>query len=141
MLISRGLVPQATLPTRFASKSATLIDNIYIRPLNGNNVISSHIFVNKLSDHLPLLTCLDIVKKPQFRPKFIYVQEKSPEAIQRFVSDIGSKLKDTYFYSSFLRDPNDNYKELEKIITDSREKNCHLRKRDSINTFTNFPLG
>ena len=129
MLISRGLVPQATLPTRFASKSATLIDNIYVKPLDGNKVISSHIFVSKLSDHFPLLTCLDIVKKPQYRPKFIHVQEKSPEAIQNFVSDIDVKVKNTYFYSNFLRDPNDNYKELEKIITESREKNLPYKKK------------
>ena len=129
MLISRCIIPQATLPTRFASKSATLIDNIYVRPMDGNKVISSHIFVSKLSDHFPLLTCLDIVKKPQYRPKFVYVQEKSPPAIQNFVTNIDNKLKNTQFYTSYLRDPNDNYKELEKIIVDSREKYLPFKKK------------
>ena len=129
MLITRGLIPQATLPTRFASKSATLIDNIYVRPLDGNKALSSHIFVSKLSDHFPLLTCLDIVKKPQYRPKFVFVQEKSPEAIENFVSEIDKKVNDTQFYTNYLRDPNNNYTVLEKIITDSREKHLPIKKK------------
>ena len=129
MLITRGLIPQATLPTRFATKSATLIDNIYVKPLDGNTVLSSHIFVSKLSDHFPLLTCLDIVKKPVYRPKYVYVQEKSPEAIQNFVAEVEDKMNNTYFYTSYLKDPNVNYKELEKIITDSREKHLPFKKK------------
>ena len=109
--------------------------------MDGNKVISSHIFVSKLSDHFPLLTCLDIVKKPQYRPKFVYVQEKSPPAIQNFVTNIDNKLKNTQFYTSYLRDPNDNYKELEKIIVDSREKYLPFKKKDLINIFISFPLG
>ena len=129
MLITRGLVPQATLPTRFASKSATLIDNIYVRPINGNKILSSHIFVSKLSDHFPLLTCLDIVKKTQYRPKFVMVQEKSPQALDNFVTEIENKVDSTHFFTNYLRDPNDNYKELEKIITESREKHLPFKKK------------
>ena len=129
MLLTRGLIPQATLPTRFASKSATLIDNIYFRPQNDNKVLSSHIFVSKLSDHFPLLTCLDIVKKPQYRPKFIFVQEKSPEAIQNFVTEVDNKVNDAYFYTSHLKDPNINYNELEKIITECKEKHLPFKKK------------
>ena len=129
MLITRGLIPQATLPTRFSSKSATLIDNIYVRPLDGNKVLSSHIFVSKLSDHFPLLTCLDIVKKPQYRPKYIYVQEKSPEAIQNFVTDVDNKIKNTHFFTSHLKDPNINYKVLENTIIESREKHLPFKKK------------
>ena len=129
MLITRGLIPQATLPTRFASKSATLIDNIYVKPLEGNKVFSSHIFVSKLSDHFPLLACLDIVKKPEYRPKFVFVQEKSPQAIQNFVDEVDDKMSHTYFHTSYLKDPNVNYKELEKIITESREKHLPFKKK------------
>ena len=129
LLITRGLIPQATLPTRFASKSASLIDNIFVKLSNGNQVISSHIFVSKLSDHLPLITCLDVLKRPEFRPKFVFIQENSPESIQKFVSDVEDKINKTKFYTNYLKDPNANYSTFEKIISESREKHLPYKRK------------
>ena len=62
MFVSRGILPKITLPTRFSSRSATLIDNIYCKLPHGNNKETSGIFVSKISDHFPVFTCQEIFK-------------------------------------------------------------------------------
>ena len=57
LFISQGVLPTITRPTRITSKTATLIDNIYIQPQNHNDIVSG-IITTKLSDHLPIFTFL-----------------------------------------------------------------------------------
>ena len=128
-LVTRGLLPQATLPTRFSTKRATLIDNIFFKPSNGNYATQSAIILSKLSDHFPIITGIDILKKPNFRPKFVNVQENSPGAIQNFLSDIDYNMKNTTFNHDLFTDPNRNYKSFEDIISSSKEKNLPFKRK------------
>ena len=129
LMITRGLIPQATLPTRFASKSASLIDNIYVKTAAGNGIFHSHIFVSKLSDHFPVLTCLDIVREVKHKPTYVYVQEKSQAAINKFTAAVQSKLQQAAYSTNRLTDPNPNYKIFEKILTESHEEHLPLKKK------------
>ena len=61
--LSSGLVPTITRPTRITSRTATLIDNIYLS-LKHNSQIFSGILSVDISDHLPILTCFGLYKKP-----------------------------------------------------------------------------
>ena len=57
LFISSGFLPIVTLPTRITHSSSTLIDNIYIKCRNLDNLVSG-IITFDLSDHLPLFTFL-----------------------------------------------------------------------------------
>ena len=52
-ILSFGLLPSITLPTRLVDKSATLIDNIFTN--RSNSQTQSFIIFDDLSDHLPIL--------------------------------------------------------------------------------------
>jgi len=52
-IITNGLVPTITKPTRITATTATIKDNIYVKYSDGIDV-SSGILVNDLSDHLPV---------------------------------------------------------------------------------------
>ncbi len=53
--LSGGFVPLINKPTRITHRSATLIDNIYTKPKQAQQ-ITSYIMSYDISDHLPLLT-------------------------------------------------------------------------------------
>ena len=59
--LSAEMIPTITKPTRIVHKSATLIDNIYVR-CDVSRVFSA-ILLSDISDHLPVLTCTG--KKPR----------------------------------------------------------------------------
>ena len=129
MLVTRGLLPQATLPTRFSTHRATLIDNIFFKPNNGNHTTKSVIVLSKLSDHFPIISGIDILKKPVFRPKYVYVHEKSPNAIRNFISEVDEKIKSTRFEHELFTDPNINYESFEKIISSSKSKHLPYKRK------------
>ena len=52
-LLSSGLVPTISKPTRIAEHSSSLIDNIFISRID--QLIYSHIIYDDISDHLPIL--------------------------------------------------------------------------------------
>ena len=56
--LKRNLLPTISKPTRITTKSATLIDNIFLSTKLQNN-IESNIIMNDMSDHLP---CLVVIK-------------------------------------------------------------------------------
>ena len=57
-LLDSNMVPSITKPTRITKSSATLIDNIFI-PLELAAVSASHIIIEDMSDHLPVLLVLN----------------------------------------------------------------------------------
>ena len=69
MLISLGFLPKITYPTRFAKKSASLIDQIFVRNqgLHNRNSISG-ILHSPISDHYAAFTSLSF-KQPTKSPR------------------------------------------------------------------------
>ena len=58
--VSNGFYPKITLPTRFAKKSCSLIDQIYFRCTNKAQHSISGILFEALSDHFPCSTNIDL---------------------------------------------------------------------------------
>ena len=70
MLLSHQQVPTITRPTRIASQSATLIDNIIVNQKHCENYISM-ILIDDMSDHLLCLTVLkNVIPHKNERIKF-----------------------------------------------------------------------
>ena len=62
-VLSIGMLPQLTLPTRLAEHSASLIDNIFTNCTDNNIVKFSGTLVSDSSDHLPSFFCMNNILK------------------------------------------------------------------------------
>lgn len=59
-IISFGLLPTVTIPTRITQTTATLIDNIFVNQTK--NEITSKVIFEDISDHLPILTAIKLTR-------------------------------------------------------------------------------
>ena len=129
IFVSNGLLPQITLPTRFAKKSATLIDQIFCRFSKNTSELKSGIVVTKISDHLPCFSSIKVFIKANSRPpEFIKVDKNGPVAIEDFRQEVKKRISRTYFENDLLADPNENYNKLESIIKSAKDKCLPLTK-------------
>ena len=87
--ITKGLLPQITVPTRFTKKGCTLIDQIYCKFKEPLQKYKSAVFATRISDHFPCIMSFDIKEKVLERPKFITVIKKS----EKHTEDFCNKLK------------------------------------------------
>ena len=92
-MCSGGFLPQVTVPTRFATNSCSLLDQIYIKTPREHEDIhniktSSGVMISNISDHLPCFTsiCITLIKTTK-NSKFITLNNLSDISI--------SKLKDS----------------------------------------------
>ena len=123
IFVSNGLLPQITLPTRFAKKRATLIDQIFCRFSKNTSELKSGIVVTKISDHLPCFSSIKVSFKANSKPpKFVKVDKNGPSAIEDFRNEVKKQINRTYFENDLLADPNENYEKLESIIKLAKEK-------------------
>ena len=54
--------PNLNLPTRFSSKSCTLIDNVFCKTTNATRSASAHIIISDISYHLPYYISIQTLK-------------------------------------------------------------------------------
>ena len=86
-MYSMGLYPTITKPTRITPHSATIIDNIYTNNME-NNIVSG-IFMNDISDHLPVFAIYDCnysMKKEVVTKT--YRRVRTEEALNSFQRDL-----------------------------------------------------
>ena len=81
-LCDLDFLPQITLPTRFAKKTCSLIDNIFVNPPSSAGILDgskmeSHVFLKQFgrADHQPCLLGIDIELKKVHPPKFINIRK------------------------------------------------------------------
>ena len=89
LMFNNSLGPKITLPTRFASRSASLIDNIYCK-ISDNSIDSlAGIIYTGVSDHLPYFVCLrNAIKRKKTLPKYVKCKINKPEAIRKFIEEL-----------------------------------------------------
>src|SRR6476469_6321869 len=61
-LLSFSFLPTITRPTRITENTSTLLDNIFANCFE--NVSSSHIVYDDISDHLPTILALNVTQPP-----------------------------------------------------------------------------
>ena len=83
-MCSSGFFPHITVPTRFATNSCSLINQIYIT--------SSGVIISNISDHLPCFTSICILQTKTPPPKFITVNTRSETAINNFKEGLKATL-------------------------------------------------
>ena len=122
LFMSNGLFPQITLPTRFARKSCSLIDQTFYKSTDNHQPTFSGIIISQISDHLPYFTCLEKKHKKSKNEKFIKVFNNSPSDIDYFCQEIQKNINSQSFDCNMLNDPNVNYTQFQKILIEAKVK-------------------
>ena len=78
-------------PTRISNTSSTLIDHIYTNNILYKN--TTHIVINDLSDHLPVLTLLHTIKNRAKNVCTIYIRDTKNFNSEKFLSDLEEALR------------------------------------------------
>ena len=124
-VISQGLIPKITLPTRISEQSSTLIDNIYTSNIDERE--SSGILLNQISDHQMVFTIIENLSYVIRVPKFIEIKKNDPRSIQNFVDE----LDELNIYDKLQKlvnsDAVENYDIILKLFSTAKEK--HLLKK------------
>ena len=86
LLYSFSFLPSITLPTRLSRRSATLIDQIFLKSSTSNTC--GGIILSNISDHLMPFLCIDLQQQCVAPPKTISYQRCDSESINNFVQAI-----------------------------------------------------
>jgi len=126
MLISSGLIPRITLPTRVTQHSKTLIDNCFVKLQNLPSLsqLTAGILLQQVSDHLPYCLCLKWFQLNKPKQTFVKICNYTSLAEDRFKQEIAEACTLDKFNSD---NPNVNYKVLQRLIKSSIEK--HLPQK------------
>ena len=116
-IVSLGLFPTISIPTRFSNAHATLIDNILVSSLHTSEV-ESGVMLEQISDHQACFLLLKSLKrkKDDHASKHIIITHRNPNFIENVRRDLASVDFMSHLHED--DDPNINYRRFEEIVTD-----------------------
>ena len=122
-MIQNSFFPQITLPTRFAGKSCSLLDNIFCKFSDKIANTSSGILLNKISDHLLCFSSFKFISRRDKRqPKLVKQKIDVERAQQSFLEELRTLDIYSKMDQSLSQDPNINYKILTDTVANCRKK-------------------
>ena len=124
-VVSNGLFPKITLPTRLSDHSSTLIDNIFTN--NMDETGTSGILLNNISDHQMIFTYVENVSYITEVPKFIEIEKSDDRSMHAFVNELNELNIYDQLQSAIDTNPQENYDTFIKLL--SSAKNKHLPRR------------
>jgi len=120
--VTLGFVPRLTLPTRFAKKTCSLIDQIYCKLANSDTHSSSAILVAKVSDHLPGIFSFDIAPKINKNPKYVTKKNFCEVNIEKFIIGVGETLINLDINKNLKANPNLTYNKIHETLDICHDK-------------------
>ena len=120
-MTGKDLVPLITLPTRFAEKTCSLLDHVWVsKPSKGALEparTTSRVFLKKIAkaDHLPCISTLDILEAKLVAPKFVNSQKIDENSISAF----RLSLIESNIINSINPDNEGNVEETYTVIQDT----------------------
>jgi exonuclease III/predicted metal-binding protein len=127
-MISNGLLPKITLPTKINRNSCKLYDHIFTRLKNTSIKSDSCIYLTNISDHLPVFLSLNFQSKRKVRSEYIEKRANTVSNQQLFLAKTAEKLSAIQFDSCLTTDPNIDYNILENIIVSSYDEAIPMTK-------------
>ena len=128
IMMASGFLPKITYPTRFAKKSASLLDQIFIKHRTFSNQQSlSGILHAPISDHFGAFTSLPL-STPEENPKYVTVHKQDADSISKFKHAIASADIMSKINLNPLTDPNYTYDIMEHEILKAKEKYLPSKK-------------
>jgi exonuclease III len=126
-IISVGYTPLLTFPTRFSTHSASLIDNFLSKTANPKLIHTSGILTNKLSDHQPCFTCINIKTKKPKEKKYVEIKQRPPNFYDLVKKDLQELNIITKLSDDPQADPNQNYSIFEDTLTALMQKHTKIK--------------
>ena len=123
-----GYVPKITLPTRFATKSASLIDQIYVKQTLETSKSVSGILLNQISDHKLIFSQIDTMVPKQKFPSFILRRNITGNSIEYLKSDLKEKYQTFDPIFDINKHPEPSLKNLEDTIRELKDKHMPEEK-------------
>jgi len=127
MLLSHGLLPKITLPTRLAQTCETLIDNCFVKLSVNFAKTTSGILLSNISDHQPYFVAFDFLKLTKDKVKYVKVFKNTPEAKLGFKAELGNLCSMSLFKMGSHDDPNKNYEILNGIVQTALDKHMPIK--------------
>ena len=127
-MVSHGFIPNITLPTRFATKKRSLIDQIYskfTRQVAGNT--NSGILFGDTYDHLACFTVFNHIRVTQNKHKFVTTRKMDTVALENFSNDIKNINLIEHIQHDPESDPNINYNIISESITQSMDTHMPIK--------------
>ena len=123
LMLANSLFPKITMPTRFATHTASLLDNFYCKFSDHSLNAFAGIMMSGLSDHLPYFVCLSNFKKQNInKTKFVKCKINKPEAIEAFLSELRSADIYNDLDHALESGPNENYDKMINKIAKLKDK-------------------
>ena len=126
-MCSSGFLPRVTVPTRLATYSCSLLDQIYIKPPREHEDIhniktSSGVMISNISNHLPCFTSIRITLiKTTKHSTFITLNNYNEIAISKFKDCLAESNLQAMLNDDLNVNPNLTYDIIDKQIGDARE--------------------
>ena len=114
-----GFLPHITFLTRFANRSATLIDNFLCNSYDNNTEYSTAIIISKISVHLPIIIdiqCNNNIYLQKDKSRYIEFCKFNEDSFIQFKNDLQSRNISNYLDKSNRGDPNGNYEMFIHIV-------------------------
>ena len=129
LLLSLGLAPKISYPTRLAKYSASLLDLIFIK--TDNNLLTKSkngIMHSSLSDHFGCFTFLEILVKKIIQPKFIEIQNEDEHSIKLLTESLANSNLNVIIGRDVTTDPNITYAHIETEIHSQINRHLPVKK-------------
>ena len=113
ILVTHGMFPKITVPTRSSKFNASLIDQMFCKLKDLTQHLLSCVVKSSLSDHFPYISVFDILKTVRHRPKFVQINRSDEDSFKAFHDEVHSRLLNFNMNPDLFCDPNENYKQFE----------------------------
>ena len=125
-IISSGMMPHITKPTRITDHSATLIDHIYTNNIQVNNRITSGIITTDISDHFATFSITQLQDKIKPQITFKTTRDLSEANLSKFKTELNQTDFSTIYQTTC---PTVAYTNFINIYSEAFEKTCPLRTK------------
>ena len=115
LMCTNSFYPEITLPTRFANKSCSLINQVYCKSALPISAFPSKIVISQLSDHFPCIVSFKLLREKKHKPKYVSIHACTLSIINDFKDELKSEIPKLLLNNNIMTDPNLSYQAFEDI--------------------------
>ena len=127
-ILSNGLIPKITMPTRLTDSHASLIDNCFVKLSSRFSQTTAGILLQNLSDHQPYFITLDYLFTKLEKHKYVTIRMESTNSIDDLKNELAETCNVNKFQLNLSNDPNSNYDKLNNKIITAIENHFPLKR-------------
>ena len=128
LMCTNSFYSKITLPTRFANKGCSLIDQVYCKSLLPITDFSSKTVISQLSDHLPCITSIKLLhEKKQHKPKYVSTCVCTPSTVSDFKDELKNGISNLNLNNNLISDPDLSYEAFVDFVIRIKDKHMPMK--------------